>query len=261
MPGFLLPLIIAGVSAASTYFGNRKGARTSTSEGESTSTRTGTSTRTPVTTPEFDELSSTLIDKLLADIEDPEDLKGIMAEIGNLKSAGLEQVNLLAERISKQIQNKSRAQGLGFSSSANFGEAVAGQARTGALSSFLSEMAKLKIKTGLQVPQILADIRAQEARSGTDLLRSLPLGEETNFEDTTRTVSSGTQVAPGSVAGALFNKAGDFISQTPEIRAAFGNPQQTPNVPRVTQQPPLTQPGVDLNVLRPRFDPFDPDLD
>jgi len=261
MPGFLLPLIVGGFKVAGDTLLATDKARTGTSESESTATRSGTSTTSPITSPQFDDLSTTLIERLLDNVTDPADLEAIMAEIDKFKSAGLEQVNQLAERISRQAANRSRAQGLGFSSSANFAEAVAGQARTGALSSFLADIARLKVETGLQVPQILGNLRAQEARSGTDLLRTLPIGQETVFNDTTETTATGSSTAPGSALGTFFGSAADQFAAIPGLRSVFGPNRAAPSLPNINQQLPLTQPGVSPGLFKPRFDPFDPDLD
>lgn len=168
MGGFLGSLL-AGVGAG---LSNTEKARTSTATGTSSFSRT----EIPQTSPEFQGVSGALSSNIIQGLNQPIQFRGVQQGIDQFEQAGLQEVNSLSERIARQIENNNRARGLSFSGAAGFGEAVAGQARTGALSNLLAQIAKLRTNAALKIPQIRADIQSSRIRGANQFLGVQPIG-------------------------------------------------------------------------------------
>ena len=190
--GTFLPLLTAGLGIAGNILGSR----------EKTISEDSTRTSTPITSPEFQGVSGALGKSITQGLNQPIQFRGIQQGIDQFERAGLQEVNSLSERIARQIQNRNRGRGLSFSGAAGFGEAVAGQARTGALSNLLAQLAQLKTQTALQIPQITSQIQSDRIRGANQFLGVQPIGQTSVFE--------GTRTGPGNALGAAFSGGADL---------------------------------------------------
>ncbi|KKM07472.1 hypothetical protein LCGC14_1733610 [marine sediment metagenome] len=196
MGGFL-PLLTAGLGIAGDIFAARE--RT-IKEGSTTR-----ETVNPLTSPEFQGVAGATSQSIIQGLNQPVQFGGIQQGINQLELAGLQEVNSLSERIARQIENNNRARGLSFSGAAGFGEAVAGQARTGALSNLLAQLAQLKTQTALRIPQIRAGIQSDRIRGANQFLGVQPIGQDST------SVFEGTRTGPGNQLGAGFSSAADQL--------------------------------------------------
>lgn len=192
--GLFLPLLTAGLGIAGDILGNKK----------KTVREDSTRTTSPVTSPEFQGVSGATSQSIIQGLNQPVQFRGVQQGIDQLERSGLQDVNSLSERISRQIQNRNRARGLSFSGAAGFGEAVAGQARTGALSNLLAQLAQLKTQTALQMPQIRAGIQSDRIRGANQFLGVQPIGQTSTFQ--------GTRTGPGNALGSAFAGGADLLT-------------------------------------------------
>lgn len=208
--GAFLSLLTAGLGITGSLLGNR----------EKTVREDSTTTVNPNTSPEFQRVSGALSQNITQRLNQPLQFRGVQQGIDQFERAGLQDVNSLSERIARQIQNRNRARGLSFSGSAGFGEAVAGQARTGALSNLLSQLAQLKTETALQIPQIRENILSSRISGANRFLGVQPIGRTSTF--------SGTRTGPGNQLGAGFSSAADQLGFL-NARGIFDRPENTNN--------------------------------
>lgn len=211
MPEFLGPLITGGLNLAGQIFGNTKGARTArfSREEDRSGSFARDETTEPVTSGQFDELSTDLIRRLLQNLDQqPGTIRGIFDEINRQEQTGLEDINSLAERIGRQSSARNTSQGLGFSSASALSEGLSGQVRAGGLSNLLAQLSRLRADVGLRAPQLFN----QGINTGTGILRSLPIGTRTSTtgtENLSRNIT-GTNVKPGSTVGNILEGLADF---------------------------------------------------
>ena len=208
-----IPLLLGGISAASSALSGREGARTSSTNQQSSGTQSSVSTssgdfqqeRTPVLSPEFLQTQAALAGALDLDTDEiPDDL------VEEFRLNGIAGLNRRLRNLENSVQGNLARSGLQFSPGPqNLSRGFVEQVRNAGLTDINSQA----IELALQIPQIREGIRASRFDSGVDFLRTIPIGQRIAGIDTTTrntsgnfsNVSSGTNVAPGQgvVGGAI----------------------------------------------------------